>query len=129
CGGATLAVAPPHWPFRRSLAVSLLIEVPPRVAVFDPAGTTEDPLVKMRSNTSAMTMGRQASQAIVSSGGQDARSIRHPALAIHTALAAMRAAASGWPAPKSKKLYGPNTTANRTIPTAKPMPASFGREP
>ena len=33
-------------------------------------------------------------------------------MAIQTALAAMRAAPRGWPAPKSKKLIGPNTTAN-----------------
>jgi hypothetical protein len=43
CGGATLAAAPPHCPFRRWLAVPLLIEVSPRVAVFDPAGTRGGP--------------------------------------------------------------------------------------
>jgi len=43
CGGATLAAAPPHCPFRRWLAVPLLIEVSPRVAVFDPAETRGGP--------------------------------------------------------------------------------------
>ncbi len=62
---------------------------------------------------------------IVSSEGQDARSIRHPAIAIQAVLATMRAAPTDWTKSARKKPSGPNTT----IPTAKPMPASFGREP